>query len=268
VPFTLSHSAAALPFRRSPLIPSALIIGTFAPDFQYFIRLEASGRFGHSLVGAVVLTLPIALAVLWLFHAVVKIPVVRLLPDGLQRRLAGTLGKFRFWPVSRFLLVAFSTLVGIGTHILWDSFTHAQGWFCRHWAFLRGPVDVPVLGTIPWFKVLQHSSTIAGLVMLAIWFVRWYQSTKPEPARQMMRSSSSRSSRTAIVVFILFVAITGAIVRAMWGTAGLPLELSFRRFAAESVITAVVLIWWQFVIYGIIQIVRGQNSSALVASRD
>jgi hypothetical protein len=264
VPFTLSHSAAALPFQRSPLIPSALIIGTFAPDFQYFVRLEPTGRFGHSLLGAFVLTLPVALAVLWLFHTVVKVPVARLLPVGLQRRLANDLAKFRFLPASRFLLIVLSTLVGIGTHILWDSFTHIQGWFCRHWAFLRQPVDVPVLGSIPLFKALQHFSTVAGLVALAVWLVWWYQSTKPAPVRQPMRSST----RTAIVLLVLFVAAVGAIVRAMWGTAGLSHAVSFRRFASESVITAVVLIWWQCVLYGIIQSVRDPSSMTLLTTRD
>ena len=42
MPFTLSHAAAALPFRRTRLIKSALVIGCFAPDFEYFIPLCTS----------------------------------------------------------------------------------------------------------------------------------------------------------------------------------------------------------------------------------
>jgi hypothetical protein len=37
VPFTLAHGAAALPFRRFHLVFSALLVGTFAPDFEYLV---------------------------------------------------------------------------------------------------------------------------------------------------------------------------------------------------------------------------------------
>ena len=131
MPFTLAHGAAALPFRRSRLIPSALLIGTFAPDFEYFLRFSAHDRFGHTLFGSFVLTLPLALVVLWLFHNFAKVPVIRLLPNQLQMRLANHLGKFRFGGWRRFALIVASVLVGIATHLLWDSFTHP-----RHLALL------------------------------------------------------------------------------------------------------------------------------------
>ena len=96
MPFTLSHGAAALPFRRLRLVPSALLVGTFAPDFEYFLRLAPDDRFGHTLLGTFVLTLPVALLVLWLFHRYVKLPLATLLPDAIQRRLASHLDEFRF----------------------------------------------------------------------------------------------------------------------------------------------------------------------------
>jgi hypothetical protein len=77
VPFTLAHGAAALPFRRLHLVFSGLLVGTFAPDFEYFLRLSPDDGFGHTLLGTFVLTLPLALLVLWLFHTFVKLPVVR-----------------------------------------------------------------------------------------------------------------------------------------------------------------------------------------------
>src|SRR5579871_128427 len=36
VPFTVSHAAAALPFRRARLVTSALVVGTMAPDSSTF----------------------------------------------------------------------------------------------------------------------------------------------------------------------------------------------------------------------------------------
>ena len=37
MPFTLSHAAAALPFRRTRLVMSALVFGCFAPDLEYSV---------------------------------------------------------------------------------------------------------------------------------------------------------------------------------------------------------------------------------------
>jgi len=62
--------------------------------------------------------------VLWLFHTFVKLPVARLLPDAIQRRLTCRLGEFGFGGAARFALIVGSILLGIATHLVWDSFTH------------------------------------------------------------------------------------------------------------------------------------------------
>src|SRR5664279_3640834 len=87
MPFTLSHAAASLPFRRLKPVWPALISGTFAPDLQYFIQLSDDDRSGHHFPDVLLFTLPVALLVLWLFEWVVKGPAIELLPSGWQRRL-------------------------------------------------------------------------------------------------------------------------------------------------------------------------------------
>src|SRR5579859_6852423 len=111
MPFTPAHAAAALPFRRSRLVLSALIVGTLAPDFEYFLRFAPGGGWGHTFAGAFLLSLPLALAVLWMFHAVVKAPLMQLFPDALRQRIPAK--PFRFGRPSRFLLIGVSALVGI-----------------------------------------------------------------------------------------------------------------------------------------------------------
>ena len=179
MPFTFAHSAAALPFRRLPLVPSALVIGTFAPDFEYFLRLAPNGRLGHTLPGTFILTLPAALLVLWIFHSLVKRPATMLMPDALRNRLVNHLGDFRFGGASRFLLILASLLLGIATHLLWDSFTHAGTWLYIHWPLLRASVNLPVLGPIPCYKVFQHGSTIVGTGVVVAWLISWYRSSEP-----------------------------------------------------------------------------------------
>jgi hypothetical protein len=247
VPFTLAHAAAALPFRRWRLVPSALVIGTFAPDFEYLLRFSARGRFGHTLAGSFILTLPLALLVLWIFHALVKRPTVALLPEPIQRRLQDHLDEFRFGGAARFLLIIASILLGIATHLLWDSFTHSATWPYQHWSVLRQPFTLPIVGPIPLYKILQHGSTIAGMGILSAWLVRWYRTT--QPSAQLRKQLSSRR-RAGVITVVTTVALVGAVVRAV-SEAGVPTGHSaFNKFVVQAVVTAMALVWWQLVAYG------------------
>src|SRR4051812_20670876 len=111
MPFTFSHAAAAYPFRRTRLVLSAVIIGSMAPDFEYFLHGRMTSRWSHNLHGAFEFSLPASLVVLAIFHWILKRPVLTLFPRALQERVV--LEPFPFWPLSRFLMIAFSTLVGI-----------------------------------------------------------------------------------------------------------------------------------------------------------
>ena len=247
MPFTLSHAAAALPFRRWRLVPSALVIGTFAPDFEYLLRLSPSGRFGHTLIGSFVLTLPLALLVLWVFHTVVKRPTVMLLPEAIQRRLQDHVGEFRFAGAARFLVIIASILLGIATHLLWDSFTHSTAWPYRHWALLRKPSTVPVLGRLPLYKILQHGSTIVGIGILLAWLVHWYCTS--QPSAPLSNQLSSRRKATVITV-VTTVALIGGILRAIAGRGALTGHAAFNKFVVQAVVTVIALTWWQLVAYG------------------
>jgi hypothetical protein len=250
VPFTLAHGAAALPFRRFRLVTSGLVVGTFAPDFEYFLRLAPEGGFGHTLPGTFVLTLPLALLVLWLFHAFVKVPVVKLLPNVIQQRLADHLGEFSFRGAARFALVVGSVLLGIATHLLWDSFTHPNTWPYRHWPLLGQRLLLPVIGLTPVYKVLQHGSTVAGIAVLAVWLTLRYRTT--EPSGRILASVPSPRRRMAIIGAVTAIALVGAVVRAALARTGIPHgHAAEERFAGLAIVTAIALVWWQLVAYGV-----------------
>ena len=101
---------------------SALIVGCFATDLEYFLGVH--GEFGHTLPGVFVFDLPLAFAALWLFHHYAKEPLVAWLPEVTRERIEPAPRSLSVDSVSRFAMVIVSILVGIGTHILWDSFTH------------------------------------------------------------------------------------------------------------------------------------------------
>jgi hypothetical protein len=128
MPFTISHAAAAIPFQRTRLIPPALVIGCMVPDFEYFLRFSPGGGFGHRLPGIFFLDLPLALVTLWLFHVYAKEPLYTWLPQSVRRRIRLGPASLPVGNLAGFTLVVFSILIGIATHILWDSFTHRNLW--------------------------------------------------------------------------------------------------------------------------------------------
>jgi membrane-bound metal-dependent hydrolase YbcI (DUF457 family) len=221
-----------------------------APDFEYFLALKAHDRFGHTLPGILVLTLPVALLVLWIFHTFVKVPAASLLPQRVQSKLACYLGVFRFSGAGRFLLIVFSALIGIATHVLWDSFTHAGSYVYEHWPLLQQSFDVPVLGSMPCSKILQHGSTVLGLIVASAWLFHWYRQSAG--CRTSFRSVLAPSSRRTILAVGIALALTGGIARALWGV-GIPdNHATFRQFTGEVVVTCMALAWWQLVGFGVL----------------
>jgi len=175
-----------------------------APDFEYFLRLRVDDGFGHTLKGAFLLTLPLALFVLWTSHAFVKRLVADLLPDRLERRPTGHLDGFCFWGRGRSALIVGSILLGISTHLLWDSFTHPNTWLYCHWSLLSQPLDLPVLGPIPVCKILQHASTMVGTGILLIWGVLRYRAI--EPSGEVIVSGVSSVRKIALSASVTIVA--------------------------------------------------------------
>lgn len=259
MPFTPAHVAAAFPFRRTRLVWSALIVGTMAPDFEHFLRLTPEGRHGHSLPGVLWLTLPLALVTLWLFHKFVKWPFIELMPLELERRLLPYCGKFRFGGPTRFALIISSILVGIATHLTWDSFTHSRGWTVVHWPALQQGVRVPLLGAEPVYKLLQYITAIIGLAILLIWLVAWHRTAGQTESAASSSHTTSRNGwpmkRVGIVAAIVGSALAASLVRVLVGSEATMQPPEDVRGIAHLVIPIVVmtvgLIWWQLVALGI-----------------
>jgi hypothetical protein len=161
MPFTLAHPAAILPLVRRPFVPAALVAGATAPDVPYFLTAAGvtstsagdwyepflNATHTHSLSGVPIdLLYAIGLAAIyWTMRA----PITALLPSGLgvpePERPNGVraTGRYAAW-------LLLSALIGIGTHLLWDSLTEAD--------FLPSP------------RLLQYASTAFGLAVVG-WFL-------------------------------------------------------------------------------------------------
>ncbi len=211
MPFTVSHVAAVVPFRRTRLVFSALVVGSMAPDFEYFVHLAPTGRATHFFPGMVTFALPAALAVLWLWEAFLERGAVALLPRAFERRIA--MEPFRWGGLTRFLNIVLSLQIGIFTHVLWDSFTHRSGWAYRHWAWLRKTTEIPGIGDRAQFQLMQAGSTVLGLAVLAIIIYLWFRRTPP----RRDASGWTDARRIAIVAVMSAVALAGGLLRAKIG---------------------------------------------------
>lgn len=168
MPFTFSHPAAVLPLRQycpKYLNLPALMAGSLAPDLGYYMHNWHWSVCGHSFLGSLKFDLPAGLLLTALFYISVR-PVARLLPYPHREALSSICPVLKLPSLHNLVIAAFSVVMGAWTHIIWDGFTHANGWCVREFSSFT-----PALFTLGTYKVtvwhiLQHGSTILGLLLL------------------------------------------------------------------------------------------------------
>ncbi len=180
MPFTPCHVAAVLPFVRSPLVPSALVVGSMAPDALYYV-IAPTSLTTHTLAAAVTVDVLIGLALLTFWHGVLRRPAEAAAPAALRERLPQRVpgGSSPTARTRRAALVLVSLAVGSLTHVVWDAFTHRGRWGTELVPWLQ-----QVHGPLRGHEWAQHGSTVAGGVVLAWWVARWWRATprRPVPA--------------------------------------------------------------------------------------
>lgn len=248
MPFTFAHAAAAFPLRRTRLVLSALIVGTFAPDLEFFLRFGTKSHFGHTLVGLFLFSLPVGLAVFWLFHAFVKEPLAALMPAKVRRRITAGAYPISLRQPLQFGLVLVSILVGEATHMLWDSFTHDRYWPYRHLPLLRESLAIPHFGSMHYYKLFQYASTVTGCLAVCIWFFHWLRTApiQQHPPGEQIPAAHVRLARIAIPV----VALIGALARAQFGAPLLPNRHRAETWLTEFIVTGIMLVWLQLMAWG------------------
>ncbi|MBO2454985.1 DUF4184 family protein [Actinomadura barringtoniae] len=200
MPFTLSHPAAVIPFCRGRLVPSALVIGSMAPDAPYFLGMADLRGITHEPLGLVTVDLALGIVLFVGFHALWKPGLLALAPAWAYARLKGPAAGFRLRMAG---WVPVSILIGAITHLFWDGFTHLHHSFAG---------QLPWLVTTSWgglelFRWLQYASGVGGVAVIAWWAVRWFRTAPvlPEeavagdcgeadtPVQEMQRHDGDRS---------------------------------------------------------------------------
>lgn len=255
MPFTPAHPAAILPLprlMRQWSVPSALVIGSLAPDLAYFLPLDVPRTGSHSLAGLFWFCLPIGLLTYLLFHLFLKGPILSLLPDALAVRLSPDQHTARL-PRVHVGALTLSLLLGACTHLLWDSFTHdnAPGVLALPWLRL----DLFAIGTyhVYAYRVLQHFSSALGLTLLALWTFGWYRAARPGPRLELTLPPAQRLR--AYACLLLIPALSG-LIAALWQLS-LPIHARMVEnavgrgvvtlFSSLGVVLLVFSLWWHLV---------------------
>ncbi|MEW1688006.1 DUF4184 family protein [Streptomyces sp. NPDC091265] len=240
MPFTLSHAAAVLPgirrdgTARGQLVAAALVVGSFAPDMTYFADTAIPGamEFGqvtHAVWGVFTVDVLItgATVALWLL---LREPLVALLPRSRQGRVHALVRGARRapergpWGVRDGAWFVVSAVIGAGTHVVWDAFTHHDRWGVRL---------VPVLGRdaggFPVFQLVQYGSSALALTALAWFTVSALRRTGAQPAPPSVPVLGRRARWYAVGVIGLCV-LLGVVHRcarwyAYFGHVDTPLDI-------------------------------------------
>jgi hypothetical protein len=182
MPFTVSHVAAVLPVvgRSGRLPAAALVIGSMAPDYPWFLTRGRTAGLSHSLLGIVTVDLAVGLLAFVLWRRWAQAPVRDLVPRAVGARLPQPP---RFVPRD-LPWAALGVVLGALTHLVWDSFTHAGRWGVEAVPWLQEGHD----GMAGWVWA-QDVSSVLGLVVVVVWGVWRLGRTQPDDAG--LRSSTT-----------------------------------------------------------------------------
>jgi len=151
---------------------AGLVVGSMVPDLGYYVHVPGLARLAHTFPGAILICLPTGLTLLVTLYGLRK-PIWFLLPQPHRAVLEPVIAApFSFSP-SRLFAAAVSIVIGAWTHIIWDSFTHKNGWVVKRVAFLQEPAFRLGTTALPTYEILQHLSTVIGSISLVAVYCLW-----------------------------------------------------------------------------------------------
>ncbi|WP_018754991.1 DUF4184 family protein [Paenibacillus terrigena] len=209
MPFTFAHPYYAYPLKYiKPKYFSltGLVLGSMAPDFEYFLMLEPYSWIGHSMVGLFFEALPLCTLLALIFHYIVKDALVIHLPAiwQLDQRAYHIRGAWSLRGSLAWLIFLGSVVVGFITHVLIDAFTHVGGYFVVRYAMLRESV----VWNISVYKILQHSLSLLGLIVIGYVILSNLYRSNPNNSRVTPYVTKKKKLQYWIIVIAIALAVT------------------------------------------------------------
>ncbi|WP_066759576.1 DUF4184 family protein [Crocinitomix algicola] len=171
MPFTFCHPAIILPLTKiskNKISATGLVIGSMAPDFEYFIKMKMEKIHGHTFEGILYFTLPLTILLSIIYHKFVRDHLINSLPEFLNHKVLCYVGIDWFtWLKKYWYVLIYSSLIGVLSHLLWDNFTHPHTFMVNHIPILKGWINVfgVVMSRTDFLQAL--STLIGGVIILA-----------------------------------------------------------------------------------------------------
>ena len=129
----LSHQAVVLPLKIAVprwMSGTALVLGSMAPDVEYFLRGYPSSYVSHTLAGQFTFCLPVTVALFLIVTRIIAVPLAANIPPGGVLRLTDYAVVHRQPPgFAHWGIVATSALIGSTSHVILDRLS--GGWSTR-----------------------------------------------------------------------------------------------------------------------------------------
>ena len=209
MPATFAHPAAVLPFRWLPgrgLDFAALVIGSVAPDFGYYVQRFDLATYAHCLRGSLLVALPLGVVAYAVFRST-RAAVCYLLPEPHRSALLPLASQRFRLKATTFFRAAISLLLGAWTHCAWDAFTHKTGWVVQRIDVLRETVLHVGPAELPAYHVLQHLSTAAGTALLVFAYLSWL---RRQPRATVPSAGVLTDRRRYLLLALLTIVAVGA----------------------------------------------------------
>lgn len=186
MPFTFSHPAAVIPFFskkiRSRFSVTGLVVGSVAPDFESFINMGEYKVYSHTWWGMFWYDMPLAFVICFVFHWLVRDPLIENMPKDLRRRFEAW--HYFDWTTyfsRHVVMVLYSLLIGICTHMIFDAITHLNMTYPDS---IRSRL---VFGHWRVYILLQYSFSLAGLYLCA----RYVLKMPRTPVKKIRRNKAT-----------------------------------------------------------------------------
>ena len=172
MPFTPAHAVVSLPFVRRMRAFSilGLVLGSMAPDFEYFLMMQPTSMGGHTILGFFILNVPICILTAILYLNVLEDGLIQLLPSFIAKKWPRFGRNIQTYAIAEWISFVYWALVGMLTHVGWDAFTHSSGIAVANLPILTAQIKFGIY-EIPVYKMLQHGGTLFGLGSIGVYLL-------------------------------------------------------------------------------------------------
>jgi uncharacterized membrane protein YeaQ/YmgE (transglycosylase-associated protein family) len=130
-------------------------------------------KYSHTWDGLFWFDVPLGLVLLFIFHNVVRNRLIEYLPFSLNVRFSA-FEKFNWnkYFRSNIIVVLISLIVGIASHLFWDSFTHDGGYFAESVPALKNNLNI-LNHEMSGATLFQYISSVVGAIVMVIYIFKF-----------------------------------------------------------------------------------------------